>query len=130
MLKGFSNFFQWVILSPKQLTTLNPSNFSLSKVILTTLLKELKLLQNLENYHIRSYCLIILDFMEQYHNQQKQPSRHVLRKSCFENMQQIYRRIPMPKCNFNRVAKQLYWNHTSAWVFSCKFVAYFQNSFS
>ena len=27
------------------------------------------------------------------------------------------------------VAKQLYWNHTSAWVF-CKFTAYFQNSFS
>ena len=23
-------------------------------------------------------------------------------------------------------AKQLYWNHTSAWVFSCKFAAYFQ----
>ena len=25
--------------------------------------------------------------------------------------------------------KQLYWNHTSAWVFSCKFAAYFQNTF-
>ena len=25
---------------------------------------------------------------------------------------------------------QLYWNHTSAWVFSCKFAAYFQNTFS
>ena len=23
----------------------------------------------------------------------------------------------------------LYWNHTSAWVFSCKFAAYFQNIF-
>ena len=23
-------------------------------------------------------------------------------------------------------AKQLYWNHTSAWVFSCKFAAYFR----
>ena len=45
-------------------------------------------------------------------------------------MQQIYRRTPMPKCNFNKVAKQLYWNHTSAWVFSCKFAAYFQNTFS
>ena len=24
---------------------------------------------------------------------------------------------------------QLYWNHTSAWVFNCKFAAYFQNTF-
>ena len=31
----------------------------------------------------------------------------------------------MPKCNFNKVAKQLYWNHTSAWVISCKFAAFF-----
>ena len=25
-----------------------------------------------------------------------------------ENMQQIYRRAPMPKCDFNKVEKQLY----------------------
>ena len=25
---------------------------------------------------------------------------------------------------------RFYWNHTSAWVFSCKFAAYFQNTFS
>ena len=30
---------------------------------------------------------------------QRQPFRGVLRKMCSENMQQIYRRIPMPKCN-------------------------------
>ena len=35
----------------------------------------------------------------------------------------------MPKCDFNKVALQLYWNHISAWVFSCKFAAYFQNTF-
>ena len=29
----------------------------------------------------------------------------------------------MPKCDFNKVAKL-------AWVFSCKFAAYFQNTFS
>ena len=29
--------------------------------------------------------------------------RGVLMKSCFENMQQIYRRTPMPKCDFNKV---------------------------
>ena len=37
---------------------------------------------------------------------QKQPSIDVLRKMCCEKMQQIYRRTPMPKCDFNKVAKQ------------------------
>ena len=35
----------------------------------------------------------------------------------------------MSKCDFNKVALQLYWNHNSAWVFSDKFAAYFQNTF-
>ena len=61
---------------------------------------------------------------------QRQSSRGVLKKRCSENMQQIYSRTPMPKCDFNRVALQLYWNRTLAWVFSCKFAAYFQNAFS
>ena len=38
---------------------------------------------------------------------QKQPPRGVLKKRCSENMQQIYRRTPMPKCGFNKVPKQL-----------------------
>ena len=50
---------------------------------------------------------------------QEQPSRGILIKSCSENMQQIYRRT-----------LQLSWNRTSAWVPSCKFEAYFQNTFS
>ena len=37
---------------------------------------------------------------------QKQPFRGVRRKLCSENMPQIYRRTPMPKCDFNKVAKQ------------------------
>ena len=37
----------------------------------------------------------------------KQPVRGVLLKRCSENMQQIYRRTPMPKCDFNKVALQL-----------------------
>ena len=41
-------------------------------------------------------------------------------------MQQTYGRTPMPKFGFNKVAN---WNHTSAWVFFCKFAAYFQNTF-
>ena len=35
----------------------------------------------------------------------------------------------MPKYDFNKVAKQRYWNHTSAWVLSCKFAGYYQNTF-
>ena len=38
----------------------------------------------------------------------KQPSGGVLKKRCSENMQEIYRRTPMPKCDFNKVASQLY----------------------
>ena len=39
---------------------------------------------------------------------QKQPLRGVSEKRCSENIQQIYRRTPILKCNFNKVAKQLY----------------------
>ena len=35
---------------------------------------------------------------------QKQSSRGVLGKKCSEDMQQIYRRVPMPKCDFSEVA--------------------------
>ena len=44
----------------------------------------------------------------QHSNVQKQPSKCVLSKWCFENMQQIYSRTPMPKYDFNKVALQLY----------------------
>ena len=59
-------------------------------------------------------------------NIQAVPSRVVLRKRCFKNMQQIYKRTHMPKCDFNKVGKQ---GCSSAWMFSCKFAAYFQNAF-
>ena len=36
-----------------------------------------------------------------------QPSRGVLKKRCSGNMQKIYRRTPMPKCDFNKVAVDL-----------------------
>ena len=61
-------------------------------------------------------------------NAQKQPSRGILTKRCSENMQQFCRRTPMPKCDFNKVASQLYWNRTSVWVFSCKFAAYWNEN--
>ena len=56
--------------------------------------------------------------------------RGVLRERCTEKIQQIYRRTFMPKCNFSEVALKLYWKHTLAWVFSCKFAVHFQNTFS
>ena len=37
-----------------------------------------------------------------------QPSRGILRKRCSGNIKQIYMRIPMPKCDFKKVAKRLY----------------------
>ena len=42
------------------------------------------------------------------------------------NMQQIYRRTAMPKCDFNKLALQLNWSHVLAWVFSYKFDAFFR----
>ena len=45
---------------------------------------------------------------------QKQPPIGAPRKRCSKNMQQIYRKTPMPRCNFNKVLKQFYWNHTPA----------------
>ena len=45
-------------------------------------------------------------------------------------MQQILQEKTLPKCDFNKAALQLYWNHTSAWVLSFKFAVYFQNTFS
>ena len=65
---------------------------------------------------------------------QKQPPRSVPRKRSSGNMQQIYRRTPMPNCDFNKVAEQsscraTFWNRTSAWVFSCKFADIFRTPF-
>ena len=58
----------------------------------------------------------------------KKPFRVVLRKSCSENMQQIYRRTPISKCdcvicNFIEIALR----HGCSLY---EFAAYFQNTFS
>ena len=50
---------------------------------------------------------------------QKQTSRGVLTKGCSETMQQIEKKEKKHLCR-----SQFYWNHTSVWVFSCKFAAY------
>ena len=52
----------------------------------------------------------------------KHPSRGAIRKSCFENLQQIYRRTPISECDFNKVALQLYWNYALGWVFLYAYV--------
>ena len=41
-------------------------------------------------------------------DQQKQPPKGVLKERCSENMQQIYMRTPMTKCDCTNAAKQLY----------------------
>ena len=70
------------------------------------------------------YTFIFIKF-----TMQKQPSRGVFRKRCSGNMQQIYRRTPMPKYDFNKVALQIYWNRTSAWVFSYNLLRIFWTPF-
>ena len=53
-----------------------------------------------------NHCIVLhlmyLPF-EIYSKQQKQPSTCVLKKRFSQNMQQIYRRTPMPKCDFNNL---------------------------
>ena len=60
-----------------------------------------------KNYKVYVVCIM-----------QKEPPRSVLRKRSSGNMHQIYRRTPVPKCKFNKVA-----------LLSCKFAVYFQNTF-
>ena len=56
-------------------------------------------------------------------------SLRVLIKRSSENMQQIYIRAFVQKYDFNKVSLQLYLSHTSPCMFSCRFTAYFQNTF-
>ena len=44
---------------------------------------------------------------------QKQTSGGVLIKKCSEIMQQIHKRTLMSKCDFNKVAKHIYWRIAS-----------------
>ena len=49
------------------------------------------------------------------------PSGNGSKKKLFENTQEIYKRTPMPECDFNKVVRPL--------VFSCKCAAYLYNTF-
>ena len=46
--------------------------------------------------------------INELNNLEKQPFKGVFIKRCSENIQQFYKRTPMPKCDFNKVAIQLY----------------------
>ena len=47
---------------------------------------------------------LILNSFLKFWKIEKQFFRGVLKKTYSENMHQIYRRTPMPKCDFNKVA--------------------------
>ena len=68
-------------------------------------------------------CLITITLCSCYLISRKYGSSHpeVFLGKGYENLQQIYRRKPMPQCHFNKVALQVYWNHTLSLVFSSKF---------
>ena len=72
-----------------------------------------KLTRNTTEVKFQSVFFVFLSY--QLHSmkhltfiKQKQPPGGVPRKRCSENMQQIYRRTPMSKCDFKKVALQLY----------------------
>ena len=62
--------------------------------------RQLSLLRSETNYYQNPHWTL-----------QKQPPRGVPRKRCSENMQQIYRRTSIPKCDFNKVALNLLKSH-------------------
>ena len=51
-------------------------------------------------------CFYLIVNLDEYANPSK--FRGVFRKRCSENIQQIYRKTPMSKCDFNKVALLLY----------------------
>ena len=59
---------------------------------------------NIKSRQLRAQqCTVTAKVLLKFYWQKQQP-RGVPRKKCSENMQQYYRRTPMPKCDFNKVA--------------------------
>ena len=54
-------------------------------------------------------------------------AQRCFKERCSKNLQQIYTRTPMPKCDFNKIALLCKLNFGMA--VSCKFAAYFRNTF-
>ena len=102
----------------------DPSNFCiLACLSLETLIKKILLKKNsVSNLNEKKESLNVTNLVIWFEIQ-KQPSRDILVKRYSENMQQIYRRAPISKCDFNKVALKIYWNRTSAWMFSWNIAA-------
>ena len=47
---------------------------------------------------------------------------------CSGSMRRVCGVASVPKYDFNKVAIQLFWGHTSAWEFSYEFAVYFQGT--
>ena len=60
---------------------------------------------------------------------QKQPPRSGLSKKCSANMQQIYRRIPVPMCDFHKVAATLLKSHFGMGVLFSEFFHILKTTF-
>ena len=51
--------------------------------------------------------ILIVEWKGKNKSANKQSFKGVLKKRCSENMPQIYRRTPMPNCDFYKIAKHL-----------------------
>ena len=94
-----------------------PDDESLNKKFLLARIYKARFLP-ISSSNKKGYLLVSISIFKQIRNIHKQPSRGVLIKWCPENLQQIYRRTPMLKCDL-----------FIEWVFSCKFTACFQSTF-
>ena len=59
-------------------------------------------LMYLKSYSNNTVAFFLSDISFSNYFSQRQPPRRVPRKRCSENMQQIYRKTPMLKCDFNK----------------------------
>ena len=75
-------------------------------LIVKSVLTSVQRLFSLSIIYFKSFVPRLLKIIATRKNH-KQPSRGVLRKRCSQSIQQIYRRAPMLKCNFNKVARNV-----------------------
>ena len=75
-------------------------------LIVKSVLTSVQRLFSLSIIYFKSFVPRLLKIIATRKNH-KQPPRGVLRKRCSESIQQIYRRAPMLKCNFNKVASNV-----------------------
>ena len=75
-------------------------------LIVKSVLTSVQRLFSLSIIYFKSFVPRLLKIIATRKNH-KQPPRGVLRKRCSESIQQFYRRAPMLKCNFNKVARNV-----------------------